>query len=244
MEASSPDSRRGPPAYAPSAIVFDLDGTLLDSRGDIAAAVNHALLVSGRRALPAATIATFVGDGARTLMARATKLSESDAELELMLERFFDYYAAHPVDFSKWVDGAPGVLDEIAELDFPLCLCTNKDRRVTEAILGALGVRTRFRAIYAGGDGPEKKPAAGPLMTLAKRLDVEPASLVMVGDGPQDVEAARRTGCRVVGIASGYTARDRLIAAKPDVILDNLRELAEVVQRWRDSTARISAVRG
>jgi phosphoglycolate phosphatase len=66
----------------------------------------------------------------------------------------------------------------------------------------------------------------------------------MVGDGPQDVEAARRTGCRVVGVASGYTARDRLIAAKPDVILENLRELAEVVQRWRDSTARISAVRG
>ncbi len=237
------DSQAKPREFSIGAVVFDLDGTLIDSRGDIAAAVNHSLLSSGRRALPASMIATFVGDGARTLLARASRLSEADAELDSLLEAFLDYYADHPTDFSKWVEGAPTILDKITELDLPICLCTNKDRRVTDAILAKLGVRTRFRAIYAGGDGPEKKPSASPLLALAAKLDVGAASLVMVGDGPQDVEAARRAGCRVVGIASGYTPRERLIAAKPDVILENLGELYEVVRRWRDATARVSAVR-
>lgn len=225
------------------AVVFDLDGTLVDSRGDIAAAVNHALLGAGRKALPAATIATYVGDGARSLLARAAKLGEADPEIDRLLERFFDYYAEHPVDFSKWVDGAPAVLDQISELGVPIGLCTNKDRRVTDAVLVALGVRTRFRAIYAGGDGPEKKPAPGPLLTLASKLGVEASNLVMVGDGPQDVEAGRRAGSRVVGIASGYTPRERIVAAKPDIVLDSLVELGDVLRRWRDATARVSAVR-
>ena len=227
----------------PSAVVFDLDGTLIDSRGDIAAATNHALLASGRPALPTAKIARFVGDGARSLIARAAKLAESDDEVDSLLESFLAYYEAHPVDFTKWVEGAPAVLDRVAEIGMPIALCTNKARAVTDAVLAALGVRTRFRAIYAGGDGPEKKPAPGPLLTLAKKLSVEPTNLVMVGDGIQDIECARRVGCRVIGVASGYTPRERMVAAKPDIVLEGLVELPDVVRRWCDATARLTAVR-
>ena len=90
------DSQAKPREFSIGAVVFDLDGTLIDSRGDIAAAVNHSLLSSGRRALPASMIATFVGDGARTLLARASRLSEADAELDSLLEAFLDYYADDP----------------------------------------------------------------------------------------------------------------------------------------------------
>ena len=110
-------------------------------------------------------------------------------------------------------------------------------------MLGALGVRTRFRVIYAGGDGPGKKPAPGPLLALAKQLNVEPTSLVMVGDGPQDVECARRTGCRVIGVASPYSSRDRITEANPDVVLDSLADLPDVVRRWCDATAQLTAIR-
>ncbi len=225
---------------APSAVVFDLDGTLIDSRNDIAAAVNHALLATGRRALTPSVIGGFVGDGARVLLARAAKVPEADPALDDLLTRFLDYYVSHPVDFSKWADGAPDVLDRIAEQDLPVCLCTNKARVVTDAILAALGVRTRFRAIYAGGDGPEKKPAPGPLLTLAKRLGVAPASMVMVGDGTQDVECARAVGCRVIGVVSGMAPRERLIGAKPDVVIDSLSGVADVIRRWCDATARLT----
>ena len=227
----------------PGAVVFDLDGTLIDSRGDIAAAVNHALLSVGRTPLAAGTIASFVGDGGRTLLARCAKLAESDAALDELLDRFVGYYASHPTDFTRWAEGAPDVLDRIAALDLPIALCTNKDRGVTEAILSALGVRTRFRAIYAAGDGPEKKPAPGPLLALAKRLGLEVASLVMVGDGPQDVECARRAGCRVVGVVSTYSGRERVQATQPDVAIDTLAELPDIVRRWCDSTTRLTALR-
>lgn len=227
----------------PGAVVFDLDGTLIDSRGDIAAAVNHALLEAGRTPLAAGVIASFVGDGARTLLARCAKLPETDPALDALLERFIDYYSAHPTDFTRWADGAPQVLDRVAELELPIALCTNKARPVTEAILSALGVRTRFRAIYAGGDGPEKKPAPGPLIALAKKLGLEVGALVMVGDGPQDVECARRAGCRVVGVVSTYSGRERVTSSQPDVVIESLSELPEIVRRWCDSTTRLQAVR-
>lgn len=227
----------------PAAVVFDLDGTLIDSRGDIAAAVNHALLATGRKALPAATIATYVGDGARALLARASKLAETDPAVDDLTDRFTSYYLEHPTDFTKWSDGAPDVLDRIADMGLPICLCTNKARPVTEAILAALGVRTRFRALYAGGDGPEKKPAPGPLHSLAKKLDVEAASLVMVGDGPQDVECAHAAGCRIIGVSSPFATRERLLGAKADIVLEGLAGVPDVIRRWCDATARLSVLR-
>lgn len=228
---------------APAAVIFDLDGTLIDSRGDIAAAVNHALLATRRTALTPNLIASFVGDGARSLLARAARLPETAPELDQLLDRFIAYYESHPIDFTKWVDGAPDVLDRVADLDLPIGLCTNKARPVTEAVLAALGVRTRFRAIYAGGDGPEKKPAAAPLLTLAKKLGIEVSSLVMVGDGPQDVECARRAGCRVIGVLSPYSPRDRITEAKPDVVLNGVAEVPDVIRRWCDATAQLTAIR-
>jgi phosphoglycolate phosphatase len=228
---------------APLAVVFDLDGTLVDSRGDIVASVNHALLESGRTALAPASVVPLIGDGARALVARAARLSELDPETDALLERFVDYYVAHPLDFSRWMEGAPHVLDRVADLGLPICLCTNKARPVTDAVLAGLGIRTRFRAVYAGGDGPEKKPAAGPLLALAKKLDVDPASMVVVGDGTQDVEAARRAGARVIGLTNGYTSRDRMLEARPDVAVDSLLEVPEILRRWSDATTRVAAQR-
>ncbi|NUP14381.1 MAG: HAD hydrolase-like protein [Polyangiaceae bacterium] len=228
---------------APGAVVFDLDGTLIDSRGDIAAAVNHALLADGRKALTPSVIASFVGDGSRTLLARCARLPETDETLDRLLESFTEYYLAHPIDFTKWAEGAPDVLDRVAELGLPIALCTNKARDITEAVLSSLGVRTRFRAIFAGGDGPEKKPAPGPLLALSKKLGQDITGLVMVGDGPQDIECARRAGCRVVGVVSTYSARDRVALAQPDVVIETLTELPEILRRWGDATTRLQAIR-
>jgi phosphoglycolate phosphatase len=229
---------------APSAIAFDLDGTLIDSRGDIVAAVNHALLGAGRVALPGAVIVRYIGDGARALCARAGQLPEASDEVTDLVDRFVAYYLEHPVDFTRWMPGAQEALETLAEEmpDLVLGICSNKPRPVTEAVLAALGIRTRFRAIVAGGDLPEKKPAPGPLLHLAKALRVPPESVVMVGDGPQDVECAHNAGVRSVAIDSGFGSRERLVAARPDVLLQSLSELPEVIHRWRDATARVAAV--
>jgi phosphoglycolate phosphatase len=226
----------------PTAIAFDLDGTLIDSRGDIVAAVNHALLRTSRAPLPAPVIVRFIGDGARALCARSAQLVEASDAVTELVDIFSEYYLAHPIDFTRWSPGAQETLEIFAEEmpEIALGLCTNKPRSITDAVLAALGIRTRFRAIVAGGDLPEKKPAPGPLLHLAKALRASTESLVMVGDGPQDVEAARNAGVRSVAVESGFGSPERLLEAQPDVLLRSLTELPEVIQRWRAATARVS----
>src|SRR5262245_29377521 len=101
---------------APTTIVFDLDGTLVDSRGDIVAAVNHALMKRGRRPLPAEVIVRYVGAGARALCARTAVLTEMDEEVDLLVAMFINYYTAHPVDFTRWTPGAQEVLEDLGDI--------------------------------------------------------------------------------------------------------------------------------
>lgn len=224
----------------PLAVVFDLDGTLIDSRGDIVAALNHALTRSGRTPLPAQVIVRYVGDGARTLIARSAQLPEASEDVDALLQSFLTYYVDHPIDFTRWMEGAREVLEVLGEMpDLALGICTNKPRVTTDAVLTSLGIGDLFKAVYAGGDGPEKKPAPEPLLYCSQAMDVPPASMVMVGDGPQDVECARAAGMRSVVIEGGYSPLERVLSAGPDVLLRSLSELPEIIQRWRDATARI-----
>lgn len=234
---------------APRGIVFDLDGTLIDSRGDIVAAVNHALVKSGREALPAATIARFIGDGARVLLAKSARIDASGGAgagaLDALVADYTEYYSAHPLDFTRWIDGALEALEAIrARGDLKTALCTNKPRAITTAVLAALDVAGSFDASYAGGDGPERKPSPEPLRRIAEALSVSTAELVMVGDGPQDVLAGRAAGCRTVGLLSGFQPMSRVLEARPDITIESMSELPGIVRRWCDATARLSARRG
>lgn len=229
--------------------MFDLDGTLIDSRGDIVAAVNHALVRSRRDALPGATITRFVGDGARSLLARTARIDDASpaasAELDALVDVYTEYYCAHPLDFTRWMEGAFEALEQIrGRGDVKLALCTNKARRITQAVIDALDANKYFDATWAGGDSPDKKPSPGPLRVLGELLGIPPSEFVMVGDGPQDVLAGRAVGCRTVGVTSPFT-RSRAVhdEARPDIVLESMAELPSVVRRWCDSTARLAAHR-
>jgi len=215
----------------PRAVVFDLDGTLIDSSRDIAAAVNHALTRGALPTLPLARVKSFVGDGARVLMQRASGFDDHDARLTPLLADFLDYYAAHATTFTRPL---PGALEALSELGsrFPLALATNKPRETTELVLAALGLARYFRVVVAGGDPPRQKPSAEPLCFIAERLALEPSELVMVGDGPQDVLAGRAAGARTVAVRGGMAEEERLLAAAPDVVIDSLSELPAVIERW------------
>jgi phosphoglycolate phosphatase len=211
------------------AIVFDLDGTLIDSRRDIATACNHALQAHGLEVLPLAEVETYVGDGAKALLARAGKLPEEDPRVDTLLEAFLDYYAAHPTAQTELMPGAAEALDAFAAL--PLALCTNKPRRTTLAVLAGLGMTDRFRVVSAGGDLPQKKPHPAPLLQVARELSLQPSRIMMVGDGAQDVLSGRGAGMVTVGVRGGIQPLDRLLAAEPDHLLGTLHELAPLVAR-------------
>jgi phosphoglycolate phosphatase len=216
---------------APGAVAFDLDGTLIDSRLDIVAACNHTLVWAGRAPLPVEVVSTFVGDGVRALVARAFGVPETEApepSLDAWCEEFIAYGTAHPAEHTTWMPGALAALDALAAL--PLAVVTNKARVVALSVLDALGGRSRFGFVYAGGDG-RLKPRPDPVVAVARAFGVDVERVWVVGDAEQDVLAARAAGAVAVAVRGGFHDDARLQAASPHVMLSSLLELPALVQR-------------
>ncbi len=211
------------------AIVFDLDGTLIDSRADIAAAVNHVLGQLGFATLPLELVMGYVGDGARQLITRAAGLPADSPDVAPLFDKFLDYYTAHAADQTTWMPGALEALEALRQ--YPLTLCTNKPRVTTLAVLQALGAIDRFATIVCGGDLPRLKPDPLSLYVIAERVGGTPSSLVVVGDGPQDIECGRAVGAFTIGVLGGIAAPERLMASGPDLVLESLWELPRALQR-------------
>ncbi len=213
-----------------SAIIFDLDGTLIDSRADIAAACNHALVTHGREAQSEARIGTFVGDGARMLLARAFALPPDSPELAVPLVSFHRFYEHHPVVHTTLLPGAREVLDACKAHGKKRVLATNKPRATTLRVLEALGILGDFEAVRGGGDGP-LKPDPQVILSALDELEVAPSTAWMVGDGPQDVGAGKAARCgATIGVLEGFVSPERLRAAGPDLILNSLFELPDLLK--------------
>lgn len=210
------------------AIAFDLDGTLIDSRADIAAACNHTLRWAEREPLPVETISGFVGDGARALIARAFGIAEHAAEVQPLFEEWQRYYVQHPVDNTRLLPGALRALEAFSARGVQLGIVTNKARVVTLAIIEALQLKAYLRALYAGGDGP-LKPSPQPIVAMARELGVATQALWVVGDGTQDILAARAAGARGIAIGGGFHDAAKLRAAAPDAYYASLDAFVDAV---------------
>jgi phosphoglycolate phosphatase len=220
------------------ALLFDLDGTLVDSVPDLAAAANALLGELGRPPLNLAQVTGMVGDGAPKLVERALAASGAgDTPLPAALDRFLALYEADPTRLTRPYDGVPAVLDELAAAGWRLGVCTNKPERATRAVLAGLGL-DRFFAVVLGGDsGPTRKPDAGPLRTALGRLGSAPDSAAMIGDHRNDVAAARAAGMAVVFARYGYGAAT-LAGMAPDAVIDRFTELPQALRViWQGRTA-------
>jgi phosphoglycolate phosphatase len=226
--------------YIPRAIIFDLDGTLIDTREDIAGSCNYALATHGYRPLSVEIISRYVGDGSRRLCARAAGLTERDPQLDALVETFVKHYEEHPLVRTAWLPYAQQVLDAVRPL--PVALCTNKPRTVTEKVLEGLGVRSRFTVVVGGGDTLKHKPSKEPILLIAEKLHLDPHELVMVGDGPQDVLAGKSCGCRTISIAGGYNSKALLREFDPDILLDSIKEVPQIIARWCEATVRAKSL--
>jgi phosphoglycolate phosphatase len=219
-----------------SGVVFDLDGTLVDSRRDIAEAANHALTRAGLSALPHDELESYVGDGTPLLLARAARLEVADPKTAQLVAAFLDYYAEHALDYTRLMPGAQEALAALASC--ALGVCTNKPRRSSLAVLRGLGLEARFQCLVAGDDLAERKPHPAMVLEAARRLGVPIAEVVMVGDGPQDVLSGKSAGAYTVGVRGGIQAFDRLVQAEPDLIIDTLSDLPGAISRLTSDTPR------
>jgi phosphoglycolate phosphatase len=129
--------------------------------------------------------------------------------------------------------GAREMLHSLSTL--PLSICTNKPRVTTELVVDRLGLKKSFRLIVAGGDLPERKPHPMPLRHIASKLGVATEALLMVGDGPQDIQCGKAAGARTIGVLGGFSDEATLRAAKPDALVGSLPEVSALVSRWADA---------
>jgi len=216
------------PLVRPLAVLFDLDGTIIDSRADIAAACNHALTSVDRAPLEEAVIASFVGDGARMLLARALAIPPDDALVDRALAAFSRYYEDHAAVYTTLMPGARELLDTLG--DRPVALVTNKPRGATTAVLAALGLSERFASVRTGSDGP-LKPDPRAILDVLRWIRITPKDAWVVGDGDQDVRAGRAAGCQTIGVRGGLQGDAKLVASEPDALVESLGELADLVRR-------------
>ena len=212
------------------ALIFDLDGTLIDSKLDLALSVNATLEHMGRAALPHETIYGYVGDGAPMLVRRALGAGTTDADVDAGLPYFLSYYRAHMLDNTVTY---PGVREGLESLrDRPMAVLTNKPVRFSQAILDGLGIASYFRYVYGGNSFPTKKPDPEGVNVLLRDLAVGPREAMMVGDSDVDVRTARNAGTWACGVTYGLGI-EGLRAHPPDLLLDNLAELAPALTHSR-----------
>lgn len=198
------------------AIVFDLDGTLIDSAPDVRAALNRLLAEEGRRSLTLPEVQELVGEGARPLIERAFAATGAAAEPEAvpaLIGRYLAHYRAHPADHTVVYGGVREELRRLSASGARLGICTNKPDGMTRIVLDALGLSGHFAAIL-GGDFERRKPDGEHVRETLRRMEAEALPAVFVGDSATDVTAARNAGLPVVAVSYGYARMDpRSLAA-------------------------------
>jgi phosphoglycolate phosphatase len=212
-------------------VIFDLDGTLIDSERDLAGAVNAMLVHYGRKELPLEVIGTYIGDGAPMLIRRALGDPADRDFLQEALNFFLAHYREHKLDTTRPYHGIEEALHHMAGGDGTrrkLAVLTNKPVRASRDILAGLGLAERFFQIYGGNSFETKKPDPLGANTLLQEAGVAPGETVMVGDSQVDVLTAQNAGLWSIGVTYGFAPRS-LEVVVPDVTVDTPRELATVL---------------
>ena len=222
------------------AVLIDLDGTLLDTVDDIAAAGNAMLAEMGRAPLPRESAAQYVGRGAQAFVARAlsgdlradehmhTQDPSKQAELHHRHDRFMVHYRLYNGRFSTLYPEVIEGLQAMRAAGLRLALVTNKPRELSLALLQQFGLAEYFSAVVAGGDTERKKPDAQPLTHACRLLGVSPAQAVMLGDSLNDAQAGRAAGCLTLLLPYGYNEGQPVEAVGADAIVPTLL----AAQRW------------
>ncbi|GAA4810541.1 HAD family hydrolase [Sphingosinicella ginsenosidimutans] len=209
-------------------VLFDLDGTLVDSSGDLAASLNHVLKAMGRPVVDLETVKRLVGRGGRVLIREGLALSgeSSEALVDEGYPIFLEHYAAHICDHTRPYPGVEAALDALVAAGASLAICTNKPERLTHLLIDALGWRGRFGAIVGADTLAVRKPDPAPAREAIARAGGGRA--VFIGDSITDAETARAAGLPFVAVSFGFADRPAE-ALGADAVIDRYAALAETL---------------
>jgi phosphoglycolate phosphatase len=212
------------------ALIFDLDGTLIDSQRDLILSVNAMLQEMGREQLHEDTISGYIGHGAPQLIGQALGNHATEEERQRALQFFLAYYEDHKMDSTCPYPGVPEALEELAS--YPMAILTNKPVRISLRILQELRLAKYFRAVYGGNSFATKKPDPLGAQAILGEFCAAPAEAILIGDSEVDVQTARNAGTFAAAVNYGFGTHDR--AAHPaDIYLDRLADLVPVLGNHR-----------
>jgi phosphoglycolate phosphatase len=213
-------------------VVFDLDGTLVDTAPDLINALNFVLDREGLPPVPLHSARTMIGAGARRLIERGLELdgrATSTQDITRLTSDFIDYYAAHIADVSRPFEGLERALDDLSAGGYRFAVCTNKLEWLSKLLLDRLGLSFRFSAICGADTFGVSKPDPAILQQTVARAGGRLSSAIMVGDAGPDIGVARRAGIPVIGVEFGYTEVP-IADLKPDRLISHMRELPAAVE--------------
>lgn len=211
-------------------IIFDFDGTLIDSVPDLTLAVNILLSHYNLEPVTIEEATPFIGNGVKVLVERALKhaMPAEEVTKELFGEALEIYFKAYKENLCVDTYLYPGVLETLKYLhdkEYTMAICTNKPMEFIEPILKELSIE-RFFKYWIGGDSlPEKKPAAAPLLHIAANMNLDVKKCIMIGDSRNDIEAAKNAGMESIGLSYGYNYNEHISDYNPTKVVDNFAEL-------------------
>jgi phosphoglycolate phosphatase len=208
-------------------LIFDLDGTLIDSERDLTDSVNATRAWAGLERLADETVASYVGNGAPVLIQRAFP-NASEVELPRLLRYFLDYYREHMLDATTLYPGVREALDRLHAAGIAMAVLTNKPVRFSLRLIEGIGLEPHFFRVYGGNSFDEKKPHPRGIDLLVAETGAERSRTVMVGDSAVDIRTARNACVKACGVSWGFQP-ETFAEAPPDFVIDDMRQLVDRV---------------
>lgn len=210
------------------AVIFDLDGTLLNTLGDLRAATNHALEVRGLAPRSMDEIRRFVGNGIRLLICRAMPEGTPDAEIDAALDDFKAYYAAHIHDRTVPYDGIPQLLTALRKRGVKVAVLSNKIDSASQELIGYF-FPGKTDVVFGEHVGVPRKPDPTSCRMVMQQLGVQPEQVLYVGDSGTDMQTAKNAGLYAVGVTWGFRSREVLTENGADVLVDHPEQILRIV---------------
>lgn len=213
-------------------VIFDLDGTLLNTIEDLGQAANYALERNGYATHSMASYPYFVGNGVRRLMTRVLpEDARDDATIDRVLGDFLEYYDEHCIDFTKPYDGMPDLLQDLGALGVDVAVASNKYQKAVTKIISHYFPNINFVAVEGQKDGVNVKPDPSIVFSILAQARVLKADCLYVGDSGVDMETARRACIDSVGVTWGFRSKKELVEYHADVIVNNPVEILSIVEK-------------
>lgn len=209
-------------------VIFDLDGTLIDSKLDLANSVNAMCRHLGMTPLSHERVYSYVGNGAPVLIRRVLGPQASEADVQEALEYFIEYYREHCLEYTRLYPGVPESLDRLRAAGVQMAVLTNKPVKVSKTIIDGLRAREYFREVYGGNSFPHKKPHPIGVEILMAECQATRDHTVMVGDSSVDIQTARNAQVKSCGVTYGFQP-ETLADPAPDLLVDRMEDMAEWV---------------